>query len=103
MKYEEIPLNDNKASHHLELQVDNYTAFIDYKKTNDKLFLIHTEVPDELEGRGVGSAIVEKAFQFAKANEMKIVPLCSFVQSYLKRHPALREQVAEDSDRFMKK
>ena len=100
MKYTEIELTDNQAAHHFELVVEGHTAFIDYKRSNERLFLIHTEVPDELEGKGVGSAIVEKAFKYAEQNNLKIVPLCSFVQSYLKRHQEWSRIVAPDTERF---
>lgn len=102
MKYEEIPLVDNVSAHHLELQVEGVTAFIDYKKTADKLFLIHTEVPAALEGKGAGSVIVEKAFQFVEQHNLKIVPLCAFVQLFLKRHPQWTKLIADDAERFMK-
>ena len=49
MKYEEIPLVNNEAIHNFELTVEGYRAFIDYKKKDDKIYLIHTEVPVELE------------------------------------------------------
>ena len=100
MKYQEIELTDNQSAHHLELMVEDHTAFIDYKRSNERLFLIHTEVPDELEGKGVGSAIVEKALKYAEQNKLTIVPLCSFVQSYLKRHKEWEWIIAKDTERF---
>jgi predicted GNAT family acetyltransferase len=87
MKYEEIPLVNNEAIHNFELTVDGYRAFIDYKLRDDKIYLIHTEVPVELEGKGVASAIVEKAFNYIEEHGLKLVPLCVYVASYLKRHP----------------
>ncbi len=53
MNLQEIELKDNSANHHLELQAEGYTSFIDYKRTKEKLYLIHTEVPEELEGNGI--------------------------------------------------
>ena len=102
MKYEELKLNDNTATHRLELVVDGITSFIEYKQSNGNLFLIHTEVPDTLEGKGVGSAMVEKAFQHAEASGLKIVPLCSFVQLYVKRHQEWDHLIAPDSARYKK-
>jgi predicted GNAT family acetyltransferase len=86
MNYNEKKLKVNSELHRLELDVDGNIAFIEYKLDNDMLFLIHTEVPPALEGKGAGSAIVQKALQYAKDNNYKIVPFCPFVQSYLKRH-----------------
>jgi predicted GNAT family acetyltransferase len=87
MKYEEVPLVKNEAIHNFELTVEGHRAFIDYKQKDDKIYLIHTEVPVELEGKGVASAIVEKAFNYIEENNLKLIPLCVYVASYLKRHP----------------
>ena len=86
MKYDGQKLKVNTQLHRLELEVEGNIAFIEYKLDNGTLFLIHTEVPAALEGKGAGSAIVQKALQYAKDNNYKIVPICPFVQSYLKRH-----------------
>ncbi|PWK75365.1 hypothetical protein LX99_03859 [Mucilaginibacter oryzae] len=87
MKYEDIPLIDNEAIHNFEFTVDGHRAFIDYKRKDDKIYLIHTEVPVELEGKGVASAMVEKAFNYIEEKHLKLIPLCVYVVGYLKRHP----------------
>lgn len=85
--YEEIPLINNQAIHNFEMVVDGHRAFIDYKQHDNKVFIIHTEVPVELEGRGVAPAMVEKAFKYLEANNLKIVPYCPYIKVFLKRHP----------------
>jgi uncharacterized protein len=103
MNYEELNLQINSANNRLELAVDGNIAFIEYKLSKQDLFLIHTEVPAALEGRGVGSAIVQKALQYAKDHSYKIVPLCPFVLTYLKRHKEWDDIVAPHADRFTDK
>jgi predicted GNAT family acetyltransferase len=94
MKYQEIPLVNNEAIHNFELVVDGKRSFIDYKLKGDKIYLIHTEVPVELEGMGVAAALVEKAFHYIEEHNLKIVPLCVYVAAYLKRHPEWNRLVA---------
>jgi predicted GNAT family acetyltransferase len=101
MKYEEEKLRINLKSNRLELEIAGSTAFIEYKLSGHTIFLIHTEVPKELEGKGVGGAIVQKTLQYAKDNNYKIVPLCPFVRSYLERHKEWNDIVAPDADRFI--
>ena len=103
MNYDEQKLKVNDASHRLELEIEGSTAFIDYKLSHDMLFLIHTEVPSALKGKGAANAIVQKALQYAKDNNYKIVPICPFVQSYLKRHTEWDDIVAPDAERFIQK
>ena len=87
MNYEDIPLVNNEAIHNFELVVEGHRAFIDYKQKGDKVYLIHTEVPVELKGKGVAEAIVEKTFRYMEERHLKLIPLCVYVGMYLKRHP----------------
>ncbi len=103
MNYDEHKLKVNDALHRLELEVEGSIAFIEYKLSRDMLFLIHTEVPPAFEGKGVGTTLVEKALQYAKENNYKIVPLCDFIQSYLEEHKEWNDIVAPNAQRFIHK
>ena len=103
MNYEEKILKVNDALHRLELEIEGSIAFIEFKLSNEKLFLIHTEVPPELEGKGAGSAIVQKALQYAKDNNYKVVPICAFVQGYLKKHKEWDDIVEPNAERLTHK
>ncbi|MCJ8210997.1 N-acetyltransferase [Mucilaginibacter sp. RS28] len=94
MELAEIPLINNEAIHNFELVVDGHRAFIDYRTKDNRIYLVHTEVPVELKGRGVGDAIVLKAFHYIEERGLKMVPLCKFVQLYLQRHPEWNRLVA---------
>ncbi|MFD2874462.1 GNAT family N-acetyltransferase [Mucilaginibacter ximonensis] len=85
--YEDTQLQNNTAIHNFEIFVDGHRAFIDYQLRDGVYFLIHTEVPRELEGHGVAAALVEKVFHFLEDNGFKMVPYCAYVKAYLKRHP----------------
>lgn len=92
--YENLPLTDNKAIHNFEMFVDGIKAFIDYRLKEGKVFLIHTEVPHQLEGKGVAAALVEKTFKYIEENHLKMVPICAYIKAYLKRHPDWERIVA---------
>ncbi|WP_184548908.1 GNAT family N-acetyltransferase [Mucilaginibacter sp. FT3.2] len=87
MKYPNIPLINNETAHHFELSIDDMLAFIDYKLKGDKIYLIHTEVPEAMEGMGVAAALVEKTFNYIEEHQLKIIPLCTYIVAFLKRHP----------------
>jgi predicted GNAT family acetyltransferase len=94
MNFANIELKNNEAIHNFELFVNGYRAFIDYKTKDNKIYLIHTEVPVELKGMGVAEALVEKTFNYIEQHQLKMVPLCSYIQIFLKRHPEWSRLVA---------
>jgi uncharacterized protein len=49
--------------------------------------LSHTGVPAAIGGRGVGTALVRAALAHVRAEGATVVPRCSFVVGYLRRHP----------------
>ena len=98
MSYKNIALHVNEAEHRFEIRVENNIAFIDYKKSGRKVYLIHTGVPSAIEGKGVASALVEKTLQYIDEHEEELVPLCSFVQSYLEKHPEWNRLVKKEKD-----
>lgn len=55
-------------------------------KKDGRIVLSHTEVPKAMEGQGVGSKLAKAAFAYAKENELKVMPLCPFMASYVRRH-----------------
>lgn len=80
-------VRDNPARHRFELDVDGDIAFANYRRDGEVLTIMHTEVPKRLEGRGVGSKLVAGVLDIARAEGLKVVPRCSFVAAYIKRHP----------------
>jgi uncharacterized protein len=102
MNYDSIKLKLNTELNRFELETEGGIAFILYKLSKDTLFLIHTEVPPALEGKGAGGAIVQKTLMYAKDHNYKIVPLCPFVQSYLKRHKEWNYLVAPEAERYLR-
>jgi predicted GNAT family acetyltransferase len=58
-----------------------------YSDREGKLYLIHTEVPKQLEGHGYAGALAKTALEYAKEQGLEVVPFCPFVRAYLQRHP----------------
>lgn len=86
-EYLTLPLVKNIEEKRFELKVGNYMAFIDYKEHDKKIWLIHTEAADELQGKGAATAVIEKTLSYIEENGYTLIPLCPLVAAYLKRHP----------------
>lgn len=99
-EFENLTLKDNVEKTQFELTIDGFTAFIVYKKKENKIYLIHTESPSELEGRGAATALVEKTLAYLESHNFTLVPLCPFVFAYIKRHPEWKRIVDESFNGF---
>jgi len=95
-EYENIALIKNDAENKFQMTVDGHTAFILFKERENIISLIHTESPDELAGRGVATAIIEKTLQYLDENNYTLVPLCPLVYAYIKRHLDWTKIVRDD-------
>lgn len=89
----DLEVVDNPSAKQYEAEVEGSLARIEYIKAQDKIYLTHTEVPRELEGKGIGSALVLKVLEDIEAKGLTLVPLCPFVALYLKRHPEWKRLV----------
>jgi predicted GNAT family acetyltransferase len=80
-------VRDNTERHRFELDAQGHIAFSNYKRADGVLTILHTEVPKELEGQGIGSALVRGVLDLARASGEKVIPACPFVKGYIDRHP----------------
>lgn len=91
---EDIPQPENReAEHRFVLTIDGYEAELIYERKGDQLVLVHTEVPDELEGRGIGGVLVRSAIDLAVRENLVVVPRCPFARRWLRRHPEVAQLV----------
>ena len=86
-------LIDNTEGKQYEYHINGVVAKIEYIRTKDKIYLTHTEVPKELEGQGVASALVKDVLKDIESKELTLIPMCPFVASYIKRHPDWKKLV----------
>jgi len=80
-------VHDNAPLSRFELQLDSAVAVLDYTRRGQVLALNHAGVPAAVEGRGIGSSLVAGALALIRSRGERIVPHCSFVAAYLRRHP----------------
>jgi uncharacterized protein len=91
MPDDEVTITNNEMAQQFEAQVDGQLARLVYEQTPGRIILIHTEVPDTLSGRGIGSVLARTALEDARARQLRVVPRCPFVRAYIERHPEYRE------------
>ncbi len=78
---------NNEEARRFEIILEGHTAVLTHRKDGDTLDLRHTVVPEELKGHGLGNKLVKTALDYAQKMNLKVIPTCPFVQTYLRRHP----------------
>lgn len=73
----------NESQSQFEMHIENQIAFVEYYRDGNKIHLTHTEVPEPLQGKGIGSQLIEQTLQYIKKNHLVFIPLCSFVANYV--------------------
>lgn len=86
---------NNHADHRFELAVDGQLAICDYRRDGHTLVLPHTVVPAALQGRGIAALLVQAALDWARAEGLKVRPVCSYVATYMRRHPQTSDLLAD--------
>jgi uncharacterized protein len=77
---------NNKAHQRYELAVDGHLAKTYYKIADGVITFMHTEVPPELGGKGVGSKLIQGALDQVRADGLKVIAQCPFVKGWIDKH-----------------
>ena len=87
-------VTDNPSESRFAMAVDGHTAFVVYRRAELNIHLLHAEVPPELEGRGVGSALVRATLDAIRPMGLKVVPRCPFIAAFIAKNPAYADMLA---------
>lgn len=92
-----IVIEHDKKNHQFTSEVEGRISHLKYTALPDgkTLDYMSTYVPPELRGRQIAEQIVKFALDYAKENNYKVIPSCSYVDMYVKRHPEYNEIVVE--------
>jgi len=78
---------NNEQEQQLQIHLDGQTALLEYRFYKGAIALMHTEVPDILEGKGMASSLATAAFDYAREQNKKVRVYCAFVRTFLEKHP----------------
>ena len=72
------------------MKVDQDFAKIEYTERNNCFYLVHSEVPKHLRGKGIGKELVEKTFEYLHENKIKAIAVCSYIKAIVNRSEKLK-------------
>ena len=80
-------VSNNPAQHRYELAVEGHIAAAQYELAGGVITFVHTEVPSELGGKGIGSKLIQGALDQVRAGGLKVIAQCPFVKGWIGKHP----------------
>ncbi len=83
------------AEERFEIRTGGEPAYLSYAEMDGRLYLMHTEVPEALGGRGLGGEMMKAALEHARGAGMQVVAFCPYARVWLRRHPEYAALVAE--------
>jgi uncharacterized protein len=92
---DKLTITDNPAGRRYEARIgEQLVGWVDYGRVRNRLVAIHTEVPPEFGGRGIGSALVKHVVADARSSGFSITPRCPLFVTWFERHPDDRDVLA---------
>lgn len=90
MRFRENPppfeIRHNRAGRRFEAVVAGQKAVAEYEINNDHIAFTHTYVPPDLRGQSIAEKLVRAGLAFARTKNLTVIPACSYVDAYIKRH-----------------
>jgi len=84
-----------KENERFIIYLDENEVYVEYKMEGDIINLYHTFTDPALRGKGLAAQVVRAALEYAKENNRKVIPTCSYVQSFISKNDGYKELVAE--------
>ncbi|HEX4546416.1 MAG TPA: GNAT family N-acetyltransferase [Candidatus Acidoferrum sp.] len=94
LNLDDIAVINNEEAHRFEATVNGLRALLTYRRFPGKIIFDHTVVPPPLEGQRLAAKITRTALEFARANHLRVVPLCPYAVSYIRRHSEVQDLVS---------
>lgn len=91
-----VAVTNNEEARRFEASVGDQRAFLTYRRSPGRITFLHTEVPSSLEGKGLAAKLARAALEFARAENLQVVPLCPYVSSFIRKHSEYQDLVSAD-------
>ena len=87
----EQEVHHNLEKQRFELHINGHQAMLNYIMMRDLITFTHTGVPSAIEGRGIGSKLVETGLNYARENGLRVRSTCWFVSKYIRHNPEYQD------------
>jgi uncharacterized protein len=86
-----ITVRHDPAGSRFVAELHGALALANYQLQDGVMHITHTEVPPSLQGLGIAAQVVVFALAHARAEGLRVRPVCSYVATYMQRHPETQD------------
>lgn len=87
-------MRDNKERSRFELDVDGDIVFANYRQGQGGVAITHVEAPVHLRGKGAAGRLMNDIAEDARANSVKLTPLCGYARAWFRRNQSYADVLA---------
>jgi len=88
---ENLEVNHNEAENRFETWVDGQLSKLDYSIHGNTIMMLHVGVYPDHRGHGVAGEITRVGLEYARTKNLRVIPMCSYVAAYIRKHPEYAE------------
>jgi predicted GNAT family acetyltransferase len=81
-----LVLDEKGHGHFFIMEGDEQLGEMEVKISGSEMTVYHTEVSEKAEGKGYAKKLLNEMVEHARANNLKVIPLCPYVHAQFKRH-----------------
>lgn len=82
----EKKVEHDKTGKRFYIPLEKGEAYVSYQMENDESIDLHeTFTSPNLRGQGLAAKVVQAALDYAKEKQLKVIPTCPYVKSYMER------------------
>lgn len=69
---------------------------LDFRTIEGRRAPVHTGIRDRYEGQGLAGQLARRALDDARAEGLRVVPLCPYVAGFIAKHPEYQDLVDQE-------
>jgi hypothetical protein len=91
-----VVVTDVAEKSRFEITVDGALAgFADYKALPGRVVILHSEIDDAYQGRGLAGTLTKTALDSIRERGLLVTPRCPYTAAYIRKHPEYVDLVDE--------
>jgi predicted GNAT family acetyltransferase len=93
-----LEVKHNEAEDRFETWIDGQLSKLDYMQDGNTIVMTHVGVHPEHRGQGVAGKLTEVALEYAKEKSFRVIPMCPYIATYIRRNPQYEELTKQRAD-----